>query len=770
MPAFKCKVCHFTYDKELKVCPKCHTLVNGNDEKNAQEEGGGEEFEYSMAETIAHDENVQTDRLAVIEDSTPGDSSQPKEEETSQKKGDSTKDPYQNDTKALEEAISGDSSSPLSLSDLEGKKIGPCRLEKKLGAGAMGVVYLGRHIGLDKMMAVKILPPNFGNDPHRVKLFIQEARSAAKLEHPNLIRVYDVGKSENLYYIVMELVEGTDLKELIKEKKKIPPRHAAKIILEAAKGLGEAHKNHIIHRDIKPDNIMLAKGGVVKISDFGLAKTVEPGIAIQEEGLMGTPLYMAPEIVDGRGADHRSDLYALGVTLYYALSGELPIKGKTLPQIFMSHMRQIPRPLREVDASIPEELDKIARRLLEKNPDNRYQTCEDLAKDISTFLEGKTKVKVSVPSEEGRDLTRERIQKERAKEKARAQMLKTIGYLSPLATLLVLVGLAFFTFPSLKLPSLEGKSLASTPQDLLEWIHKQKGTSWKEKLSLAKAAFGQDSEEFQQFTKMALKAEEKDWNSFLSLIEKKKKKEKYGEAVYLAYLKKEKKTFPHFQQELENLYTMLESKIRQIWKMAFIPPGQIQKEDGTMVKVGPFLMDLYETTQLSFYKKMVQNRSMVYRNYPGWKKGKFQEGEEDMPIRGVTYYEAVEYANKVGKRLPSLYEWRWAAQGREGYSYPWGDAYQPEIANNIDMGKNGPLPVTLLKDSTPFGILGMAGNVAEWTSTKVESKYAVMGGSFRSSAFGIRISNPPLLFSPNTRSPYIGFRCIRRISLSDSHK
>ena len=220
-----------------------------------------------------------------------------------------------------------------------GRSVGKCRLLKRLGRGGMGDVYLGTHAEMNKTVAIKILPPDLTRNEELLQRFRREAESAARLEHPNLVEVYDIGEENNLHFIVMAYVEGMNLQELLDDAKKLEPREAARIAFEVCRGLTAVHADGIIHRDIKPANILISSKGEVKIVDFGLAFDAEDKTTLTVAGaVMGTPWYLAPEQAEGKRADPRSDLYSLGVCLYLLVTGVRPLDRKST-RLNSSHSR-----------------------------------------------------------------------------------------------------------------------------------------------------------------------------------------------------------------------------------------------------------------------------------------------------------------------------------------------------------------------------------------------------------------------------------------------
>ena len=257
--------------------------------------------------------------------------------------------------------------------------IGGCRIEKILGEGGMGRVYLARHSNLDIQVALKTMLPGYGNVKNFAERFYREARTAAKINHPNVVRVYDCGNENETLFIVMEYVSGGSTGDLLKEEKKLPSSQVIKIAEDMCNALIEAQKFGIIHRDIKPDNIMVGDEDTYKLADLGLAKQVssdhvDQSLTMESVG-MGTPLYMpAEQSIDAKSCDIRSDIYALGATLYHLVCGKPPFESESTITLFKMHSEEIPEPPTAIYADIPEGLEKIIGKCMGKTPEERYQT------------------------------------------------------------------------------------------------------------------------------------------------------------------------------------------------------------------------------------------------------------------------------------------------------------------------------------------------------------------------------------------------------------
>ena len=262
---------------------------------------------------------------------------------------------------------------------------GKYRIDGFLKRGGMGAVYRGTHLMLNKPVAIKLIKPELLSSTDVVQRFLREARAAAHLSHPNIVTVHDLGQTtEGTLYIAMELVDGSSLKELIVSEGAWEPKRTVRLLKGILSALALAHREGIVHRDLKPQNIMVTRDSdgneIPKLLDFGIAKTFEPtSPALTSTGMvLGTPHYMSAEQAKGQPADQRSDLYALGVILYEMLVGRVPFDDTSIPQILIKHLSEPPKPPNAVGANIPAELEAVVLRCLEKEPDNRYQSAEEL--------------------------------------------------------------------------------------------------------------------------------------------------------------------------------------------------------------------------------------------------------------------------------------------------------------------------------------------------------------------------------------------------------
>ena len=257
------------------------------------------------------------------------------------------------------------------------------RILGELGRGGMGMVYRAEQTSLHRQVALKVLSSERTKDPAFVAKFVAEARAAAKLQHPNVVQVFDVDHDGGTYFIAMEVMQEGSLESWLKQHGAMPTERALRVISDAASGLAYAESLGIVHRDIKPDNLMLDQHGAVKIADLGLASTVEE----TEEKAVGTPHFMAPEQVLRKAVDHRTDLYALGCTFYRLVTGKTPFRGQTVKDILRAQVKDEPEPANKANPDVPADVAAIIQKLMAKAPDLRYQTANDLLEDLAVLLQ-----------------------------------------------------------------------------------------------------------------------------------------------------------------------------------------------------------------------------------------------------------------------------------------------------------------------------------------------------------------------------------------------
>jgi tRNA A-37 threonylcarbamoyl transferase component Bud32 len=268
------------------------------------------------------------------------------------------------------------------------KVIGGCQILERIARGGMGVVYKARQLNLGRTVAIKILSEELSRNPAYVERFLQEARSAAFLNHGNIIHINDVGEHNGIYYFSMEFVDGKNVREILKKKSTLNVSQALQVALQVSRALQHAHRRGIIHRDIKPENIMITRDGVVKLADLGLAKKLDSTGGITHAGsVLGTPFYMAPEQAkDFSKVDQRSDIYSLGVTLFKALSGKVPFDGRTPIEVMIKAIEGKRPALRDLRPDLPPEVEALVDRMMARNPEERFQEAAELISAIESLL------------------------------------------------------------------------------------------------------------------------------------------------------------------------------------------------------------------------------------------------------------------------------------------------------------------------------------------------------------------------------------------------
>jgi serine/threonine-protein kinase len=268
---------------------------------------------------------------------------------------------------------------------------GRYELQRGIARGGMADVFLARDRLLDRPVALKVLFPELSSDKSFVERFRREAQAAANLGHPNIVSVFDWGEEDDTYYIVMEHIDGRPLSQVIRSEGPLLGDRAADIAAGVAAALGAAHRAGVIHRDVKPSNVMIAPDGQVKVTDFGIARAISATEGLTQTGaVMGTATYFSPEQAQGHAVDPRSDIYSLGVVLYEMVTGQPPFAGENPVSVAYKHVREDPVPVRERNPDVSSALEQIIHKAMAKNPANRYQSADEMAQDLTRFRSGRT--------------------------------------------------------------------------------------------------------------------------------------------------------------------------------------------------------------------------------------------------------------------------------------------------------------------------------------------------------------------------------------------
>lgn len=367
---------------------------------------------------------------------------------------------------------------------MKGQKINDrYQIIKSIGEGGMANVYLAYDTILDRNVAVKVLRGDLATDEKFVKRFQREAFSASSLTHPNIVEVYDVGEDNGNYYIVMEYIEGKHLKELIKKRGKLTISETIDIMSQIADGLATAHDSYIIHRDIKPQNIMILDSGLVKITDFGIAMALNSTQLTQTNSVMGSVHYLPPEQASGNGSTMQSDIYSMGILMYELLTGELPFRGDNAVEIALKQLKEPLPDIRKKLSDVPNSLYNILKRATAKNPKNRYADAREMLNDIKTAMDDERAeepiIEYKFPENEDNDrMTRKKVVENASKEDEVVSKKVTDDEVKKENKLLLILGTIFtgiavlVTFIVVLLPQITSVSETRVPDvtglDILE--------------------------------------------------------------------------------------------------------------------------------------------------------------------------------------------------------------------------------------------------------------------------------------------------------------
>jgi len=304
--------------------------------------------------------------------------------------------------------MAGSSKTPTSLINLAAALEGRYQVLSELGRGGMGIVYQAYDKQLKEQVAIKLLSPLLSTDPEALERLTREVSMARRVTHPNVIRIHDLSEVNGLHYVSMEYFGGVNLKDHLKRSGPLSLLNAYQIFSQICDGLEAAHSQGVIHRDLKAQNIMVGQSGQIKIIDFGLARSVHLEGMTATGLIMGTPEYMAPEQVSGKSVDERADIYALGVILYEMLTGRVPFTGDSPIAVGFQQLKDPPPPPRTFNPQIPEEVERIVLKALEKEPIRRYRNADEMRKELAAALPGFALAPPASQPTPGRSVTQEK--------------------------------------------------------------------------------------------------------------------------------------------------------------------------------------------------------------------------------------------------------------------------------------------------------------------------------------------------------------------------
>jgi formylglycine-generating enzyme required for sulfatase activity/dienelactone hydrolase len=674
----------------------------------------------------------------------------------------------------------------------------------ELGMGGMGVVYRARDLRLERTVALKFLPPALNVDEHAKRRFLTEARAAAALEHVNVCTVYEIGETESgQLFIAMAVVEGESLRRVI-ERGPVPAAQAADIARQLAFALQSAHARGIVHRDVKPGNVMLGPGGIVKLVDFGVAK-LEGSTVTTGGATPGTAAYMSPEQVRGEEIDHRADLWALGVVLYEMLAGTRPFAGGTDATVAHAIVTRDPARLRALDSRIPAALDDVVARALEKDRARRFQSADEMlaalrhtdeptaaaaprrtafSRPAVVALLGAAAVLLVATALAGSAVWR-RFTTERARDSiSRIEQLAERGSYGE--------AYALATKAARLLPSDSAvRRLMSVVADRLTVVSDPAGaTVWLRRVR-DDGSLAPDSV-LAGVTPIRDRRARGDYRVDI-------RKQGFVPVARIAS--------SALNRAESSLGVPIDVKIEVSLRapepgtngMVFVPGSRyamVGREAPTRdsVTLSDFYIDAYEVTNAQYREFMVAGgySDPKYWKYPfvldgrtiswadamrrfvdrtglpgprGWSSQEFPPNEARHPVAGVTWYEAAAYAAFAGKRLPSIFEWEKAARdGRythfDRFVMPWGLADPTHgVARRANFGSSGTVPVdSHASGISPYGAYNMAGNVEEWVANPTGQWRIVTGGAWDDPMY---VFANYLAVSGFHASPSLGFRCAR---------
>jgi eukaryotic-like serine/threonine-protein kinase len=671
-----------------------------------------------------------------------------------------------------------------------GDRLGPYEILGRIGAGGMGEVYRARDSRLERDVAIKVFPRGVKVDEAARRRFRKEALALAKLNHPNIASVYDVGEQGGTDYLVMEYVPGQSLAEKLKSGP-LTAAEALALCEQIARGLQEAHEQGIVHRDLKPGNVIVTPKGMAKVLDFGLAKLLADELAgdttlsfAETIGPVGTPLYMSPEQAEGKSVDSRTDLWSLGVVLYESLSGRRPFDAGKGMGLLRAIVEQTPKPLRELCPEVPSEAEKIVSRALEKDPSKRYRTASEMVHDMASAHS-----QISARAAAG----------------ARREFRVSLGYM--VAGVVILAGLfgagAWFyhrlerrqwareqAIPEIAKLQDERKALAAYL--LLQKAERilpgdahlaQLASQVTAQVSITSSPSGATVEIKDYLSPNS------DWyrlgttplnNIPIPAGYFRWRVSKKGVGTY------ESAPFtrdPDSGQFVKKQNFALDKEVAAPAGMSWVSGGPWLDYFGALGWVGPYQLspyyiDRYEVTNRE-YQKFVDAGGYANRKYwtntfvrdgremkwddamelfrdstgrPGpstWEGGHYPEGQGDYPVSGVSWYEASAYAAFAEESLPTFAQWYAAASNSE--------ADDIVLTSNISRSKLA--PVGTFQGLGPDGTYDMAGNVREWVlnDTGEDTKF-ILGGYWNAQTY---LYADPQALPPFDRSPENGFRCVR---------
>ncbi len=635
-----------------------------------------------------------------------------------------------------------------------GQNILHYKIIEKLGEGGMGVVYKAEDTKLERTVAIKFLPKQITANADVRKRFEIEAKAAAALNHPNIATIYAIEEADDEMFIVMEYIEGCDLREIVKAYPEAPGAisDALSYAAQIAEGLHAAHEKGVVHRDIKSANVMLTKKGQIKITDFGLAKLSCHSGVTREGTTMGTVAYMSPEQATAKPVDHRTDIWSFGVVLYELLSGQLPFQGEYEQAVIYLILHEKPKPLGDLRPDIPLGLSNLVRKALAKDPESRFSSATELLQQLKAI---QTELHPRAGAE---NLTLKTLLRHARKPHF------------AIPAILIMAVLCFFAVRYYNASANIHWARSTALPEIVKLLEQQK---LGEAFSLVRQAERYIPND-PMLRKLLLTFSLPVWikttppgaevycKNYLSVdadweyLGRTPLDSVHAQFGYLRW-KIVKEGFEPIEWPFTSIFAndvdiLLDTLGAGPANMVHVPGGTYQLQSADPVELPEYWIDKYEVTNQEYkafvdaggYQKRAywkhpfvkQDRTIsweeamaLFRDKTGqpgpstWELGSFPEGRADYPVGGINWYEAAAYAEFAGKSLPTIYHWYNAVFGRDG------DVYSDIVVLSNFEGK-GPARVGQFQGLGGAGTYDMAGNVKEWCWNLAGNQRHILGGAW----------------------------------------